>query len=148
MNGKKACFFSHEALESLKQEQYSMQDINILEDLGYSVTIANNFGDIPWNYDLYFAWWASGGILPLIKARISRKPIITVAGGNEAMICYDSLYKTPIGYKASPFYKKLATRFTLRFSSKVLCVSDFMLSDVKRLGAPEPEVVYNSVDIN
>lgn len=67
------------------RQQYSLQDINILKDLNFNVKIASNFFDIPWRSDVYFSWWASGSILPLIVAKLSRKPIIVVAGGNEVM---------------------------------------------------------------
>ncbi|MBK5214514.1 MAG: hypothetical protein JJE55_12735 [Flavobacteriaceae bacterium] len=33
---KTACFFTNEPLEAIEQEQYSIQDINILKDLGFT----------------------------------------------------------------------------------------------------------------
>jgi glycosyltransferase involved in cell wall biosynthesis len=142
----RACFFSNESLEQLQKEQYSLQDIRILRDLGYQVTIATSFGEIPLGCDLYFSWWASGSILPLVKARLSSKPIIVVAGGNEAMFYRDSISDRPLGYLATPWYKKLATRLCLRLADQVLTVSGFMVEDVRSLGAHEPEIVHNSVD--
>src|SRR2546429_1547547 len=143
---KTACFFSHEDRAQLQKEQYSIQDIRILHDLGYNVTIATSFSEIPWGCDLYFSWWASGSILPLIKARLSGKPIIVVAGGNDSMFYRDSLSGIPAGYLATPLYKKLAARLSLRFSTVVLVVSRFMLDDVRTLGARAPIAVPNSVD--
>ncbi|MCB9211129.1 MAG: glycosyltransferase family 4 protein [Ignavibacteriales bacterium] len=143
---KLVCFFSNEPKELLLQEQYSLQDINILNDLGFEVVIANSFKSIPLKCDLYFSWWASGSILPLIKAKFSVKPIIVVAGGNEVMFYKDSFYNEYAGYLATPYYKKIATKITLRFSTKLLVVSNFMLNDVKKIGAKSPIVVYNSVD--
>jgi len=141
-----ACFFSNESLDQLKKEQYSLQDIAILNDLGFRVTIATSFGSVPFGCDLYFSWWASGSILPLIKARLSGKPILVVAGGNEAMFYRDSLSGVPLGYLASPWYKRLATRLCLRYADRVLIVSPFMERDVKALGAANPLLVPNSVD--
>jgi glycosyltransferase involved in cell wall biosynthesis len=143
---KRACFFSHENRAQLNKEQYSIQDIRILHDLGFEVTIATSFNEIPWGCDLYFSWWASGSILPLIKAQLSGKPIIVVAGGNDSMLYRDSLSGVPRGYLAAPWYKRLAARFSLRFSTIVIVVSRFMLDDVTRLGARCPIVVPNSVD--
>lgn len=142
-----ACFFSNESLDQLKKEQYSLQDIAILSDLGFRVTIATSFGEIPFSCDLYFSWWASGSILPLIKARLSSKPILVVAGGNEAMFYRDSLTGNPLGYLAAPWYKRLATRLCLRYADRVLIVSPFMERDVRALGAANPLLVPNSVDI-
>ena len=144
---KTACFFSNESIECIEQEQYSIQDINILKDLGYEVIIANNFSKIPFDCDLYFSWWASGSILPLVKAKLSSTPIIVVAGGNETMFYKDSLYGIPAGYLATPWYKKIATRLTLKLASRVLVVSNFMLRDTIRLGAKKPIMVHNSVNI-
>jgi len=145
-NKIKVCFFSHESKESLMKEQYSIQDIRILSELGYNVIIANSFSEIPWGCDLYFSWWASGSILPLIKARLSKKPIIIIAGGNEAMFYYDSISKLPYGYLITPWYKKLATILSLRFGTVILVVSNFMIADVRKLGAANPKVIYNSIN--
>jgi glycosyltransferase involved in cell wall biosynthesis len=143
---KTACFFSHENRAQLKKEQYSIQDIRILHDLGFDVTVATSFSEIPLGCDLYFSWWASGSILPLIKARLSGKPIIVVAGGNDSMFYRDSVSGIPQGYLATAWYKKLAARLSLRFGTVVLVVSGFMVDDVKSLGAIRPIVVPNSVD--
>ncbi len=145
-NNKTVCFFSTVPKDKLQYENYSLQDIRILEELGFKVLIANNFSGIPLNCDLYFSWWASGSALPLIKALLSRKPIITIAGGTEAMLYCDSVTKQPVGYLNMPLWKKLATRVSLNLSTKVLVVSHFMSHDVKLLGAKNPLVVHNCVD--
>jgi len=143
---KTACFFSHVPRPQLQKEQYSIQDIRILRDLGYDVTVATSYRGVPWHCDLYFSWWASGSVLPLIKARLSRRPIIVVAGGNDSMFFRDSVSGTPYGYLATPWYKKLAARLSLRFGTVILVVSRFMVGDVSRLGAHQPIIVANSVD--
>lgn len=143
---KIACFFSHESIESIRQEQYSLQDINILTDLGFKVIVSNRFRDIPLNCDLYFSWWASGSIFPLLISKLVNKPIIIVAGGNEAMLYKDILLNVPAGYLKSSWYKKAATRLCLKLGSKIIVVSRFMVNDVTLLGANQPIVVYNSVD--
>jgi len=140
------CFFSHEEREQLQKEHWNNQDIRILRELGFHVTITTNFREIPWGYNLYFSWWASGSILPFIKATLSMKPIIVVAGGNEAMLNYDSADGVPFGYLATPWYKKLATRICLRYATVILVVSKYMVNHVKRLGASTPLVVYNCID--
>ncbi len=142
------CFFSNEGYDKILKQQYSLQDINILSDLGHNVTVSSNFFEIPWKSDLYFCWWASGSFLPLIKALISRKPIFVIAGGNEVMFYRDSLYGTPIGYLSTPFYKKIATRITLYLADEIFVVSEFMIDDVIKLCNRKPKVVYNSVDTN
>ena len=142
----KACFFSTAELEQINIEQYSLTDIRILKALGFDVVIANRFAHIPWDCDLYFSWWASGSVLPMIVAKLARKPNIVVAGGNEAMFYRDSLTGVPLGYLSMPIYKKFATRLTLRLSTVVTCVSQFMFPDVVRLAGRPVLVVPNSVD--
>ena len=143
---KRACFFCNQPREHLRKQQYCLQDIRILTDLGYEVEIATSFGEIPWGCDLYFSWWAAGSILPLVKAKLSDKPIIVVAGGNESMLYRDSVSGVARGYLVTPWYKKLAARLSLRFGTVILVVSRFMIDDVTKLGARLPIVVPNSVD--
>lgn len=143
---KKICFFTSSGWENIDKEQYTLNDINILKSLGYNVTIATSFSEIPWNVDLYFSWWTSGSVLPLIVAKLRRKPILVVAGGNEAMFYRDSITKIPQGYLATPWYKKLATLLTIRFSEQVICVSNFMLKDVKKLGGRSLVTIHNCVN--
>jgi glycosyltransferase involved in cell wall biosynthesis len=143
---KKICFFTSSGWENIDKEQYTLNDINILKTLGFDVIIATSFSEIPWNVDLYFSWWTSGSILPLFVAKLRGKPIIVVAGGNEAMLYRDSISKAPQGYIDTPWYKKLATRLTIRFSDQVICVSDYMISDVKKLGGNSLVTIHNCVN--
>jgi glycosyltransferase involved in cell wall biosynthesis len=144
--GLKICFFVTSPYEQFLQEQYTYTDYKILKDLGHDVKFVNKFSDIPFGYDLYYSWWASGSFLPLIKAKLSNKPIITIAGGTEALFYFDSATNKPQGYLAAPWYKKVATRITLRFSDIILVVSDFMINDVRTLGGKNIVVVHNCVD--
>jgi len=140
------CFFAHEEREQLQKEHWNNQDIRILRELGFHVTIATTFREIPWGYNLYFSWWTSGSILPFIKAMLFMKPIIIIAGGHDSILNYDSAEGVPFGYLATPWYKKLATRICLRYATVVLVVSKYMVKHVKRLGASNLIVVYNCID--
>jgi len=143
----RACFFSTAPLEQLNREQYSISDIRILRELGFDVLIANRYADIPSGCDLYFSWWASGSILPMIKAKLSRRPNMVVAGGNEAVLYRDSLSSQPLGYLNMPLYKKIATRIVLRSSTILTVVSQHMVPHVSKLsGGRRPIVIPNCVD--
>ncbi len=144
----RVCFFSTVPYHKLLSENYSIQDIRILQELNYEVIVVNKFSKIPLNCDLYFSWWASGSILPLIKSLIVNKPLICIAGGNEAMLYRDSISKKSYGYLSYSFFKKLAVKFVLKYSTKVIVVSEFMTKCVRYLGATNPIVVYNCVDTN
>lgn len=146
--GKKICFFTTVPREILQFESYTQSDIRILKELGFEVVVCNTFSQIPWNCDLYFSWWASGSILPLIISKLSFKPIITIAGGNEAALYKDSISAIPYGYLNNNIWKQLATKIVLKLSNKLLVVSNFMLDGVMKIGAKNPIVVHNCVDTN
>lgn len=143
---KSICFFVLSNREAIASRQFYNIDIHILNSLGYKVTIATKFSEIPWNCDLYYSWWASGSIVPLFIARLKRKPIIVVAGGNECMLYRDSLSNRPKGYLATSWYKKLAVRLTIKFSTKLLIVSEFMREDINKFGGKKAIKVYNAID--
>lgn len=143
---KKVCFFSSEGIESIKKQQYSLQDIRILTELGFKVEIASSFNQIPWDSDFYFSWWGTGSFFPLIKAKLSNRPIIVIIGGNEAMLYRDSITGKAQGYLAYSFLKQLITRLTMRFADCIIVVSKFMLDNVKELSGRSPLVIPNSVD--
>jgi glycosyltransferase involved in cell wall biosynthesis len=143
---KKICFFTTVEESKIIFENYTLQDIQILRDLGYEVVFANKFSKIPVNCDLYFTWWASGSILPLIKAKLFNIPIICVAGGNEVMYYKDSVTNIPQGYLNYSFFKKLAVKTVLKYSTKIILVSNFMLSDLVKKYALDPLVIYNCVN--
>jgi len=145
---KTACFFSTENQEQISKQQYSIQDISILRDLGYDVKIANKLSNIPWGCDLYFAWWASGSILPLIIAKLSHRPIIVVAGGNEVLHYRDSVTGISAGFLASPLYKRVATKTTLRYADAVTVVSNFMAEGIRKLSTRPVSVIHNSINTN
>jgi len=142
------CFFAHEKNRRLlyHEQQWYAQDIQILREIGFSVNVSTQFKDIPWGYDLYFSWWVSGSVLPLTKALLYKKPIIVVSGGSEVIFARDSLSGVPLGYLKSCWYKKFFVRICLRYSTRVLLVSNYMIDHVKRLGATNPVVVYNCIN--
>lgn len=142
---KTVCFFSTEGEEQIMRQQYSLLDVRILESLGYRVIICSRLKDIPFRCDLYFGWWAAGSILPLIVAKLSRRPLIVICGGNETMYYEDSVTAKKRGYLVAPWYKKLAVKITLRFADSVLVVSKFMQNGVKSISNRATNVVYLSV---
>jgi glycosyltransferase involved in cell wall biosynthesis len=146
INKRLACFFSREGHEQMLRQQYSIQDIEILKELGFDVVIASRFTDIPWHCDLYFSWWASGSILPVIVALINRTPIVVVAGGNEVLHYRDSLSGEPGGYLAAPLYKRLATKITLSCATSVFVVSDFMKRGIRVLTQRDVRLIPNSIN--
>ena len=140
----KICFFAGvEDKSLLSLVQWYDNDIRILKEIGFDVTIATKWSEIPWNSDLYFAWWPTKGVFPLLKARFSHKPIIIVAGGSEVVHSYNLEYN----FTNSGFLKKKTIIFTLRNADKVLAISKAAESEIIAL-VPKAnvETVYLSVD--
>ncbi len=144
----KACFFTTSDYAQVLREQYTYADMRILKELGFEVIFSNRLLDIPLDCDIYYSWWASGSIYPLIVAKMVRKPNIVVAGGNEAQLYRDSQTNQAQGYLAGSFLKKIATRLTIKFSTRTIAVSSFMTNDLIKLGCVSPLVVHNCVDTN
>lgn len=130
------------------KQQYSIQDIRILEEMDFEVIICSKLIDIPFSADLYFGWWVTGSIMPLVIAKLVRKPIIVIAGGNETMHYRDSVTNIAAGYLVTPWYKKFAARLTLKFANEIIVVSKFMEKGIKKITNRSVKVIYNSVDTN
>jgi len=138
---KKICFFAKvKSLKYLKLRQWYKNDIEILRKLGYKVIIATKFNDIPFNCDLYFSWFTTSSILPLIVAKIIKKPIIIIAGGSE--VVGDSF-----GYFSKPWYTKIIIKINLKYADTVLAVSKNILKEIERFEIKNAILLYNGINI-
>jgi glycosyltransferase involved in cell wall biosynthesis len=137
---RKICFYAR-AKESwhLDLLDYYTNDIKIFKELGYEVIKSYNPKMIPKDCDLYFVWWWSSGIIPLIKAKLWKKPVIMI--GN---IHYED--NSMQGYKNRPFYIKAFIKFCLRFSDIQIATSDIELKGIKILNARNPKMIYHCID--
>lgn len=142
----RACFFTTSNFDQVRREQYTYADYNILKDIGFDVCFVCAPYKIPRDCDLYFSWWASGSIFPMMVAKLVNKPNVVVAGGNEAIPYRDSMSNSPHGYLASSRLKRVLTRATLKNSTAVIAVSNYMVSGLKSLGCGAPHVIHNCVD--
>jgi glycosyltransferase involved in cell wall biosynthesis len=120
---------------------YYSNDVKIFKELGHEVIFSYNSKTIPVNCDLYFIWWWSSGIIPLIKANILGKKTITI--GN---IHYSD--PSPQGYFQRPFYIRMFIRFCLRHSDVQLATANIELEDIKKLNAKNPVMIYHAIDMN
>lgn len=144
--GLTACFFARlKDRKLLRLRQWYGSDIRLLEDLGFIVVVATKLREIPLNCDLYFAWWATWSVFPLVIAKLCRKPIIVVAGGDEVLNSVRS--REFFSYHAKPFYVRLAIRFNLKYADSVLAVSQHILDESIRLRARNAKVVYHGIDV-
>lgn len=136
----KICFYSR-----LKEDWYFdlvdfySNDIKIFKELGHEVKKVNNWRKIPSDCDLYFIWWWSSGVVPLLKAKLLGKPVITI--GN---IHYNDPSKQ--GYLQRPFYIKWFIKYSLKNSDLQIATSKIEYESIKKLGAKNPMLLYHAID--
>jgi len=63
-------------LEALQRAEFYKQDIDILRRLGFDITIATSWSEIPSDVDFYFIWWWQWGFMPIWKNGLPRKPCL------------------------------------------------------------------------
>lgn len=136
----KICFYSR-----LKEDWYFdlidfySNDIKIFQELGHEVIKVNDWKKLPNDCDLYFIWWWSSGVIPLIKAKIWKKPVITI--GN---IHYNDPSKQ--GYFQRPFYIKKFIKYSLKKSDLQIATSKIEYEGINKLGASNPVLLYHAID--
>ena len=80
-----ACFYAPVRDASvLSTTEFYAQDLDILRELGFEVTVATRWAEVPWSCDLYYIWWWTWAFVPLSKALLSRRPsLITGTVGDK-----------------------------------------------------------------
>lgn len=83
--GKTVCFFvkTNDPRIIERNEFYSV-DLRILEELGFKVVICTSPFKIP-PADLYFIWWWTWAVAPLIVAKLLGKPTLVVGSFDHVM---------------------------------------------------------------
>src|SRR5512145_2622392 len=77
LTAMRACFFVRTpAPQMLELVEFYRTDLSILRGLGFEVVVATRWSEIPWDADLYFVWWWTWAYLPVLKARLRRRPVI------------------------------------------------------------------------
>lgn len=139
----KLCFFARvKDKRLLDLVQWYRNDISILEDSGYDVTIATKFREIPWGCDLYCSWWCTTSIFPLIKAKLQRKPLVIMGCGSEVIGSSEDIP----GYYSKPLPVRFIIRLCLKWADYVLAVSEDQLGEMKHLGVRRAKAVYLGID--
>lgn len=146
---KKVCFFSNMKghknwREMFEKIEFYRADIQILEDLGFEVVLANELKKIDWSADLFFCWWWGYSAIPVIGSRVLRKPCI-VTGAFDYASCRDEL--PGLCYLDRPKWQKLIINLVLRYATASLFVSKYEYEEVtKSLSVKRAELVPHGVD--
>jgi glycosyltransferase involved in cell wall biosynthesis len=136
----KICFFvrlqdktREERLATLHRVEFYAQDIKILQDLGHEVILATRFSEVPWNADFYFCWWWTFSFIPILKAKLSGKPLI-ITGTFDHI-----LPKGLINYYDRPLLQRLWLRCSLWLADANIFVSECEYKSVtEMLGCRKP----------
>lgn len=147
---RRVLFYSSEGFDSIQYQQYSLNDIEILKQLGYEVEYFSSFS---WKmlfckYEFFFCWWVSGSILPVLVSKFTKTPSIVISGGNEAISYFDSVTNLPRGYSAYNFVKRFLVRLSLKYATHVLPVSNFVKDANLKIHLRDYTVVYNAIRTN
>lgn len=123
-DGRTACFFAPVRERDLvRVTEFYAQDLALLEGLGFRVTLATRWSEIPWGSDLYFVWWWTWAFQPLLKARLlGRRSIVT------GVLNLDL-------YSGRSRAQYALIRASLRAASRNLIVSEFEAERVRAAGA-------------
>ena len=139
---KKICFYARGKDEKpFELLDYYSNDIKIFRELGYEVVFCFDASKLPKNCDLYYIWWWTSGIIPLIKCKIWGKKNITI--GNLH-------YSDPStqGYFNRPAHIRFFIRYCLRNSQMQLATAKIEYDDIVKLKASNPKLVYHCIDEN
>lgn len=140
---KTICFFAKVPdRKLLDYVQWYKNDITILQDMCQDLVISTNLKEIKTRCDLYFSWFASGSIYPLIVAKIFSKPIIVIAGGSEVL---KSRSDIP-GFHSKSFLGRISVRMVLKFADEVIAVSHELKKEVRMFNRQKVQVVYHGID--
>lgn len=83
--GRRACFFMKtNDPDALQRNEFYRVDLQILEDLGFEVVITTDPRRVP-KADVYFVWWWTWAFVPLLRAKLIRKPVVIVGAFDHVM---------------------------------------------------------------
>jgi len=121
--------------------QWYANDIAILKSIDSNINIATTFKEISIRSDLYFSWFVTGSIFPLVIAKLRRKPIIVVAGGSEVVQTVPMIS----GYHAKSVLEKMAIQFVLKHADRIVTVSEELKKEVRFFGIDHCETIYHGI---
>jgi glycosyltransferase involved in cell wall biosynthesis len=137
-------FFAHKSLEAIRRIGFYSRDIQILEELGHEVRVANSIPGLLAGTDLYFIWWWTGAFLPVAVARLRRVPTIITGVFN-----YNLSDLPQTDYVRRPWWHKRLIAWSMRNARANIFVSEYEHDVVTtHLSVPNARVIPLVVDTN
>lgn len=111
-------FYCNDTKLNLQSFEYYKQDIDALKALGHDVVVCNKYREIPLRFDVIFVWWWTYALVPVLLAKLLRKPSIVTGVFN---------FKFPVGlagndYVSRPWWQRLLIGFATRWCTRNLFI--------------------------
>ncbi|VVE35117.1 glycosyltransferase [Pandoraea cepalis] len=121
----KICFFSHMTdhsnwREAFEKVEFYRVDIEILRSLGHEVVLAGDFKTFDRTADLYYCWWWTYAMFPVVQSLIGRKPVV-VTGAFDYDTCHGVI--PGLSYLDRPTWQRALMAAALRTASANLFIS-------------------------
>ena len=143
------CFYANlsahaDRKQLLNRVEFYRLDLALLRDLGHEVVEAVEPVEIPWDADLYYSWWWGHAIVPLLVARLRRRPIV-VTGAFDYATCRGEI--PGLSYLDRPAWQRLLMRQVLRHADANLFISQYEHDEVtKHLPVRRPIAAPLAID--
>lgn len=121
------CFFAPvDDVRKLTHVGFYSQDIQAIRGLGHRISLATRWRDVPWDADVYFVWWWTWAFIPLIKAKLRRRPVVITGTFNLRWGQGDYFHRS--------WWQRLLLRACLRLADENLFVSHHELDPIAEYG--------------
>jgi glycosyltransferase involved in cell wall biosynthesis len=128
----KICFFARvPSRDILSTVGFYSQDIHALKELGHEVVVVNQLGHVPVDCDLYYIWWWTWALEPLIKAKMRRRPAI-ITGAFNYQIAENSAVQRGF-YVGRPLRERLPIKWSLKGATANIFHSEFECKQVSKV---------------
>jgi len=106
--------------------EYYRQDIEALKALGHDVVICNRYRDIPRGFDVMFVWWWTYALVPVLLARLLRRPSLITGVFNFRF----ENKSHGADYFDRPWYQRILISLATRTADANLFISERELAEV------------------
>jgi glycosyltransferase involved in cell wall biosynthesis len=122
----KVVFYCRDTLDNIGSMEYYGQDIEALRALGHEVIVCNRYRDMPWRFDVMYVWWWTYALVPVLVARLLRRPCVVTGVYNFRF--EDKSHGAD--YFARPWHQRLLIRLATKFADANLFVSEREFKEV------------------
>jgi glycosyltransferase involved in cell wall biosynthesis len=126
----KVCFFASVSDRKQLPKTFYGRDIQLLEEIGYQVTIATRMREISPRCDVVFGWWFGSGVRALLAAQILRRPCV-LSG------CVESLATTANRRR----YQQFLINYCLKHADGLAVLSRHDLDNLAPSSRPNVHVI-------